>query len=66
MISDKLKNNFHDVNLRYKVKNFESNNIESYLNKTSKWVKRRVFTGWKKNFKSLNFRLIQFFYSIIQ
>ena len=48
IISDTPKNNFRDVILRYKVKNFESNDIESYLNKISKWVKRRVFTGWKK------------------
>ena len=51
-ISDTPKNNFHDVILRYKVKNFKSNNIESYLNKISKWIKRRVITGWKKNLKS--------------
>ena len=48
MISDTPRNNFHNVILRYKVKNFESNDIESYLNKISKWVKTRVFTGWKK------------------
>ena len=65
-ISDTPKNNFHNVILRYKVKNFKSNNIESYLNKLSKWVKRREITGWKKKFKSSNFRLIQSFYSIIQ
>ena len=66
MISDTPRNNFHNVILRYKVINFESNNMESYLNNILKWVKTRVFTGWKKNLKSSNFRLIQSFYSIIQ
>ena len=56
-ISDTLKNNFHDVILRYKVKNFKSNNIESYLNKISKWVKRRVITGWKKKFKKFKLQI---------
>ena len=48
MISDTPRNNFKNVILRYKVINFESNNMESYLNNILKWVKTRVFTGWKK------------------
>ena len=47
-ISDTPRNNFHNASLRYKVKIFKSNDIESYLNKISKWVKTRVVTGWKK------------------
>ena len=46
-ISDKPKNNFHNVTLRYKVKNCESNDPEAYLNKISIWVEKRVLTGWK-------------------
>ena len=42
-ISDKPKNSFHNVILRYKVENFESNNPESYLSRISEWVKERVF-----------------------
>ena len=48
MISDTPRNNFKNVILRYKVINFESNNMESYLNNILKWVRTRVFTGWKK------------------
>ena len=48
MISDTPRNNFHNVILRYKVKNFESNDIESYLNKISKWVKKEYLLNGKK------------------
>ena len=57
MISDTPRNNFKNIILRYKVKNFESNDIESYLNKISKWVKTRVFTGWKKKFNKFKLQI---------
>ena len=57
MISDTPRNNFHNVILRYKVKNFESNNIESYLNKISIWVKTRVDTEWKEKFNKFKLQI---------
>ena len=36
--------NFHDVILRYKVKNYESNDSETYLNKISEWIKEKAST----------------------
>ena len=38
-ISDKPKNNLNNTILRYEVKNYESNNTDTYLNKISEWVK---------------------------
>ena len=64
---DKPKNNFHDVILRYKVKNFESNNLESYLNRVSEWVKERVFNDWKQKFRKFRLQInpIFLFYNSI-
>ena len=61
------KNNFHNVILRYKVKNFESNNPESYLNKISEWEKERVYNDWKQKFKKFKLQInpvFQFYNSI--
>ena len=57
MISDTPRNNFKNVILRYKVINFESNDMESYLNNILKWVRTRVFTGWKKKFKKFKLQI---------
>ena len=43
--------------LRYKVKNFESINPESYLNKISEWTKERVFNDWKQNFRKFKLQI---------
>ena len=58
-ITDKPKNNFHDVILRYKVESFESNNPELYLNRISEWVKERepVFDDWKQNFRKFKLQI---------
>ena len=47
-ISVRLKNNFHDVILRYKVNNYISNDVNTYLDNISRWVREKTFNEWKR------------------
>ena len=65
-ISVKLKNNYRNVILEYKVKNYVSNNVNRYLDNISKWLKKKHLMNGKINSESLNYKLNLNFYFIIQ
>ena len=46
----KLENNFHNIILRYKVNNYVSNDVNTYLDNISRWVREKTFNEWKQKF----------------